>query len=333
MKVKEAVEAQAVNLEEVIQKALKKRPMTAPELADLADCSPSKIRQAITEMQRRAICVALRNDGHYDAGFMGESGHLVIKSHDRGDGWIAFGVTTDNHLCNVHSRLDVLNALYKEFANEGVTQVFNCGNAIDGEMKFNKRELVVRPGMDAQVEYWVDKMPEFKAIETLFITGDDHEGWFAQRECINIGDYMQMKAEKSGRTDLKHLGYAEADIELKGKRGSAVLRLMHPGGGSAYAYSYTSQKIVESFQGGEKPAVLLCGHYHKWDNCYPRNVCVVQCGCTCDQTLFMRKKKIEAHVGGVLIKLRQDKTDGHITAIETRWMPFYDRGFYEKRFE
>src|SRR5262249_61724245 len=108
--------------------------MTAPELADLADCSPSKIRQAIAEMQKRAISIGLRNDGHYDAGFMGESGHLVIKAHDRGDGFIAFGVTTDNHLCNTHSRLDVLNSLYDEFAREGVSVVFNCGNAIDGEM-------------------------------------------------------------------------------------------------------------------------------------------------------------------------------------------------------
>lgn len=332
MTIDEAIAEQKASIDAIIRKALKKRPHTAGELADLADCKPSAIRATITVMQRGGVNIILRNDGYYDSGAIAESGHIVFKPKDRGDGWQVFGVTTDNHLCNKHSRLDVLNRLYDEFAAEGVTRVLNCGNPIDGEHRFNKRELIVRPGFEAQAEYFAEKMPARDGIITYFITGDDHEGWYAQREGINVGARMQQTAREMGREDLVHLGYAEADVELKAPGGSAVMRLMHPGGGSAYAFSYTSQKIVESFQGGEKPAVLLCGHYHKWDNCQPRGVCVVQCGCTCDQTLFLRKKKIEAHVGGVLIKIRQDKSDGHVTAIETRWMPFFDHGYYEKRF-
>ena len=108
--------------------------------------------------------------------------------------------------------------------------------------------------------------------------------------------------------------------------------MVHPGGGSAYAISYTDQKRVESYQGGEKPSIEIAGHYHKWNVGYPREVHTVQAGCTCDQTLFMRKKKLQAHVGFLVVKIKQDSTDGHVVRFAPEWFPFYDRGFYEKRF-
>ena len=43
-----------------------------------------------------------------------------------------FGVVTDSHICNVHSRLDVLEAAYTYFAQQGITDVIHAGNIIDG---------------------------------------------------------------------------------------------------------------------------------------------------------------------------------------------------------
>ena len=104
---------------------------------------------------------------------------------------------------------------------------------------------------------------------------------------------------------------------------------MHPGGGSAYAISYTAQKIVESLQGGEKPHFMLLGHYHKFNQGYPREVHTVQGGTTQDQTPFMRKQKIQAHVGFCIIRFHQAET-GEINRFNVEWVPFYDKGFYEK---
>jgi hypothetical protein len=141
-----------------------------------------------------------------------------------------------------------------------------------------------------------------------------------------------MRAQKAGRKDLHYLGHVEADIELKCGKGSAVGRLMHPGGGSAYALSYAPQKLVEAFQGGEKPAILWIGHYHKYDVCYPREVYCISGGCTCDQTAFLRKNKIAAHVGYGMVKVQQDRTDGRVVRIQHEFLARYNRGFYEKRF-
>ena len=50
---------------------------------------------------------------------------------------------------------------------------------------------------------------------------------------------------------------------------------------------------MEALEGGEKPAVMLIGHYHKMECVIVRNVWVIQTGCAKDQDPFMRKKGIE----------------------------------------
>ncbi|MEN6603783.1 MAG: hypothetical protein ABFD86_15340, partial [Bryobacteraceae bacterium] len=241
-------------------------------------------------------------------------------------GWRSFGATGDNHLGSKHERLDALNTLYDIFADEGITEVYNTGNWIEGESRVNKHDIKVF-GLDGQIDYWVQNYPQRKGITTYYVAGDDHEGWYQQREGMNIGRHAQWAAEHSGRTDLKFLGYVEADIELKTPGGSGWMKIMHPGGGAAYALSYAPQKIVESFQGGEKPRVLLLGHYHKFDFCYPREVYTVQTGCTVDQSIFMRKNKIQAHVGGCVVRINQS-ADGIINRCQAEFISFFDRDFY-----
>lgn len=237
-----------------------------------------------------------------------------------------YGVTGDNHLGSRYSRLDVLNALFDIWQEQGVTTVFQCGNIIDGEARFNRHDLLVT-GIKGQVDYLIDNWPHRLGMTTEFVTGDDHEGWYVQREGIDIGRHIEAEAIRAGRSDLVYLGHMEKYLELKQGQGSALMSIMHAGGGTAYAISYTDQKIVESYQGGEKPNLLLVGHYHKFNHGYPREVNTIQVGCTEDQTPFMRKKKIQAHVGGVTLRFDQDD-QGILHNVNVAWHPFYDRSFY-----
>jgi hypothetical protein len=254
-----------------------------------------------------------------------------LKIRPRPDGWQVFGFVADTHLGSKYYRPDVLGGLYDWFAAEGVRHVFHGGNWIEGEAKFNFHELAVF-GRGPQLNYFLREYPRRDGITTHYVAGDDHEGWYRQREGSNIGQDLEDKARARGRSDLHYLGYVEADVELAAPKGSAVMKVMHGGGGSSYAVSYRPQKIVESFTGGEKPQVLLLGHYHKISYNLTRNVHVVQGGCTVDQSVFMRKKSIEAHVGGVLIKLKQDK-HGSITDFVPHFKTWFDRGYYERRYE
>lgn len=318
-----------------IIEALKDGPKTADDLAKLLNTSWAKIMDAITLLTRKGHMIHISDRGGKIYFDLKHSIHLEPgqgEAHGSNDYWThKFGFVTDNHLCNKHSRLDVLESAYKDFYEQGIKRVYNAGNIIDGEAPFNKTELITAPGMDNQIKYWINEYPQYEGIETHFIAGDDHEGWYQQREGIEIGRHMELMAKDAGRHDLVYLGYAEADVKLIYGNGSSAMRVVHPGGGSSYAISYTDQKRVESYQGGDKPRIELVGHYHKFNFGYPREVYTLQGGCTCDQTLFMRKRKLQAMVGYSVIKIKQDD-QGIVTRFVVEWTPFFDKKFYEKRF-
>ena len=310
-------------------KKLLKLPRTIHEIANQLDKSPRETESLINELREEKYNIVLKDDLVELSNSMqvGAVKRIDISAYENKT--YKFGVISDNHLNSKYERLDVLNSVYDIFQQEGITEVYNAGNWIDGEARFNKFEII-NHGITPQIEYFLKNYPKREGITTHFIAGDDHEGWYVQRERINIGEYTQMLAEKQGRFDLKYLGYVEADIEFKARKGKAIMKIMHPGGGSAYALSYTPQKIVESFSGGEKPNILIIGHYHKADYFFYRNTHVLQAGCTQDQTVFMRKLKIQAALGGWIIEMQQSK-DGTINRFKAEWLAYFDKGYYKKQ--
>lgn len=254
---------------------------------------------------------------------------LVIESDAQNR--FVIGLTGDNHLGSKYARLDVLNDLYDRFAREKVSTVLNTGNWIDGEARFNVHDLVVH-GFDAQLRYLAEHYPRRKGVVTHAVWGDDHEGWYGQRFGVDVGRRAEQVMRDAGRTDWHDLGFMEANVVLRNRNTGkeAAMLVVHPGGGSAYATSYTMQKLVESLDGGEKPAVLAAGHYHKLEVLNVRNVWAVQTGTTQDQTPFMRKKKLEAHVGGMVLRLEQDPDTGAIIECNGQ-RRYFVRGYYNGR--
>ena len=301
------------------------------ELSDSLNVAPKHIQKAIEELKKQNVTIDIAEEKvELARTVQPKDTPLVIdakKFFGSNGKTFKFGAIADTHLGSKYARIDVLNALYDVFEEEGIKKVFLMGNNIDGECNFNKYDILVH-GVEAQNKYFVENMPQRDGMETQFITGDDHEGWYIQREHINVGQHAEDMAIRMGRNDLKYIGHMERDIELKGAKTSQVIRLIHIGGGSSYAYSYTSQKYAESLQAGEKPRIVLIGHLHKFDVCYPREIFMCQVGCVEDQTPFMRKRKIMAHVGGVIVTVHQD-CDGIINWCEFRFIPFYNKKFYE----
>lgn len=238
----------------------------------------------------------------------------------------------DTHIGSRYARLDVLMDLYRRYQEARVRDVFHTGNYIEGEARFNRHELEAH-SLEGQVRLLVQNYPRVSGITTHAVTGDDHEGWYAQREGINVGRLVERAFRDAGRNDWRDMGFMEAHVRLVNRNTGkeAVMAVVHPGGGSAYALSYSIQKIIESLEGGEKPAVGLYGHYHKLWAGNIRNVWCVQTGCTQDQTVFMRKKRLEAHVGGTLIELEQDPATGAIIGFTPRIFRYFARGYYANR--
>lgn len=248
------------------------------------------------------------------------------------NGQFTFAVSTDEHLCSKYAREDCLNDFYDHVVKRGITTVFNCGNMIDGLMPFNQHEIT-HHGLADQTRHLVSAYPQRAGIDIHSIWGADHEGWASRREGIDVGRYIETAFREAGREDWHNLGFAEAFVEVihpaTGK-GSKIL-LTHPGGGSAYATSYFSQKLAESFGGGEKPALVLIGHLHKLDYTYARSIHLIQCGTFQSQSLFMRSKKLAAHVGGVFCTITVDPRTGAFHECSPTFRTYYDATYENAR--
>ena len=246
-----------------------------------------------------------------------------------------FGVISDTHEGSKYARRDVVHTMFDRFEAAGITEVYHCGNWIEGEARFNKFDLLPEAhGLQAQLDLFVKTWPRKKSITTRFVTGDDHEGWYAQREGVNPGELLEQTARKAGRKDLEHLGYKEAFVSLihKRTRKTSTLLVDHPGGGSAYADSYAAQKRVEAVQSGEKPGMWLFGHWHKLGYFVPRGVHVVLAGCCKDLDPFGRKKGLRYDVGGTIIEAWQDPQGG-LGRVRADISYFFDRDYYNFQFD
>lgn len=258
-----------------------------------------------------------------------EFGHLPLAAVDSG-GWITLGLVGDTHLACKEERLSELHTQYDLFAAEGITQVLHAGNIVDGYVPRINGGSVFETSIDGQCQYAIDNYPARKGITTYFITGDDHEGWW-MKEGFNFGAYLNYLAKDQGRADLQYIGHVEADVEIRApgvKRGT-MLKIQHPGGGSAYARSYTGQKQVESFEGGEKPSILVQGHYHVSNYMNDRNIHVIGLPGFQDQTIFARKKRLRMEVGGAVLSFKVSPKDGSVTRCRVEFNRFFTRGYYK----
>lgn len=256
-----------------------------------------------------------------------EFGRLALTSLDSGD-WFRYGLIADTHLCCKEERLSELHAQYDLFKKEGITTVFHAGNIVDGYIQRINGASVFETTIDGQAQYVVDNYPARKSLTTYFITGDDHESWFAPG--FNFGAYLQFVAEKGRRKDLQYIGHVESDVELKHPGGaSTILKIQHPGGGSSYARSYTGQKTVEMLEGGEKPNILIQGHFHVSNYCQERNVHVISMPGMQDQTIFARKKRLRMEVGGAILEFKVSPHDGTVTRCRVEFQRYFTRGYYK----
>ncbi len=148
-----------------------------------------------------------------------------------------------------------------------------------------------------------------------------------------MGRYVEGVFRHAGREDWKNLGYMESYINIENANSGATGRalIMHPGGGSAYAVSYAPQKICEAFTGGEKPGVVFIGHYHKLSVNLLRGIWAIQVGCGQDQTPWARKKRLDPHIGGMIVELEQDPETGAFISCRTSIKRWFNRGYYNNR--
>lgn len=247
--------------------------------------------------------------------YCNRSSEYVIDS----DNTIKIGAVGDTHIGSLDSNLVALNDFYKYAAKEGVELIVHTGDVMDGYhmhpgMEFEQNAL----GFAAQLELTVKNYPRVKGIKTYFITGN-HDASFKKGAGVECG---AMLAE--ARDDMIFLGSDTAYLTFETRKEDRKYHLLHPDGGTAYAISYKPQKVVDSYPGGNKPDVLLMGHYHKAEYLPNyRNVQVVQTGTFQYQTPYMARKATPAHLGGWIL---DDTFGSYKNIFKTTFIPYYEEG-------
>lgn len=230
-------------------------------------------------------------------------------------------VVSDTHFGSIHNQVHLLNELYQEAYNRGVTDVLHVGDLTDGNYPNrpeNPRQQFLH-GFDEQVGYAVDMYPEIDGITTHYILGSHDETHYKNGQATV--DFWVSKCRK----DMEFLGQDTGEIKLE--RVKYVLD--HPGGGSAQSLSYKPQKRIEILESHNKPKVLLIGHYHKSYHFVYRNVQCIEVPALCSKTQFQQKQGLLNAVGGYFVKTYSDKR-GNVQYFEPEEILYGPKDFWDE---
>lgn len=230
--------------------------------------------------------------------------------------YIRFGIVSDTQMGSQYENLNWLHHCYDIFEREKIATVYHPGDLVEGIRIYKGQEFEIHVhGHKAQKEYCIENYPRRDGIVT-YVIGGNHDYSFWK---LSGADIVEEIADK--RDDINYMGFIEADIEVTCDSGKAIIRLVHPTKGTAYAVSYQPQQYINSLSGGEKPNVCIFGHYHKSEFLPYRNVQCIQGGCCQYQTMFMKGKHIAAVQGAWIIEMLLDGDS--VRRLKQEWIPCY----------
>jgi len=206
------------------------------------------------------------------------------------------GFIADTQIGSRYQQLTHLHTFYKICQEQGICDIFHCGDIVDGQHMYNGQEYeLFLHGCDAQTEYCINQYPEYKDITTYFICGNHDESHYKLAQ-YDIGKHLSNQ-----RKDMRNLGFYGAFIDFADTKN--LIYLHHGTGGVAYARSYKIQKIIEQLAPDQKPFMLFEGHYHV--SCHIpeyRNVFAWQMPCFQSQTPYLKAKGLYPEIAGLIIE-------------------------------
>ena len=178
---------------------------------------------------------------------------------------------SDTHLASKYDRLDILRYLYDKAEYKGVKHILHSGDFTDGRSNRPEQVYELRePSYEGQVQYCVDKYPEFSG-KTYVIQGN-HDDWWYKSAGSEI-----VKSIAQQRDDIEYLGADVADMKI----GKLKIRLFHGSGGGKY---------LDTIPLEERPDILQTGHIHQSFYMKQDQTHCFQTSCLEDQTPYCRSK-------------------------------------------
>lgn len=247
-----------------------RREPTFENLCNKLHASPAAVRDLITRAKQAGYAVRI---GAENIG-IGHELQAEAKAIDVppvvGD-WFKIGVISDLHAGSKYvlkaQCVDCVERMYRR----GIRHILIVGDLTDGCYKHGVFELTYS-GIEDQVTELARMLPRKPGLCYHAISGN-HDFTFSEKTGLDFGKYVVGRFAELGRKDITFYGDRAATLLI----GGTSIRLLHPSGSCSYAVSYKLQKFVEGFDSGEKPGILLVGHYHRFCYIYTRGVHTFAC--------------------------------------------------------
>lgn len=238
-----------------------------------------------------------------------------VSFEDYFENRVKFGVVSDTHIGHKEFDVPFWKQMCGVMRRNGVSRIYHVGDILEG-MSGREGHIyeLSEIGFQNQLDKAIEMFKLLRGIQIFGITGN-HDDWYMKKN--NGGVDVGLELQRAVRR-YHHLGSMEANVDIGD---GLTMKLFHPNDGTAYATSYKLQKLIESFTGGEKPAVVMEGHYHKAMYMFCRNVHGLEAGTMAGQTPFMRGKKIPAHKGFWIVDI--EKGRGGIGKFAPEFYPGY----------
>lgn len=243
----------------------RREPLPFEELCNRLDLSPAKARSLVDLARKQGLTVQVAH-GHVGiASTTDERIQNVGVAPVVGERQTV-GVISDTHFGSKYClRAQIVEFVHHAYMR-GAREILHPGDLVDGMYRHGLWE-VSHMGLDAQADDLLDTLPQLPGLNYRCITGN-HDETFEDGSGVGFGHYLTTRAAQRGRSDIHFYGRRSAFIRVCG----AVVHLWHPRGSLSYAKSYKLQKIIEKYSSGEKPHLLLVGHFHQTCHVLERGV-------------------------------------------------------------
>lgn len=226
---------------------------------------------------------------------------------------VRIGIVSDTHIGSKFQQISSLRDFYQYADSRGVQAYLHAGDMLEGIHQAHRDAAYEQyaHGVDAQVSAVVKQYPKSNA-RTYFVDGN-HDDWAFQNVGVTSGAMIEAK-----RPDFTYLGYHSAFVEL----GNMRFLIQHGSkGGSAYAKSWKSQKLIEGLADNERTNtdVAIFGHYHQ-DAYIGRYMGVFgfMVGCFKAQDRFLRMLGKSPTIGGLILEIETTR-DRRIWNLRQEW--------------
>lgn len=258
----------------------RRAPLSIEALCDELDLAPWRVRELVESANETGYRVEL-DGGHvgrrpHDESEVAQHSVSVSGADDRR----VIAAVGDIHFGSKHHLVAYFQDYCRYAYDRGAREFLHVGDLLDGVYKHSVWEQSAR-GYEEQVAVAVEELPSWPDARWHFIQGN-HDETLGEASGLDVGRAIVQSFVAAGRTDVHYLGARGAYVRLvgPGERRGLFVELWHPRDkGNAYAKSYRMQKHIESYAPGQKPDLLLTGHWHQQMYFTTRGVHALSTGC------------------------------------------------------